>query len=180
MRLRTRRLVSLRQFCGAGVATTATLALCLPATAAAAPNVCRITGMTHAVGKQVFPELSGIGASQTEEQTTPPNLGICSIAAKNIESGLNVELWPAADFETQAPKFDYHASKEGKTVRLHSLGKGAYYSWVTGNINEANVLFGRGKYTVVITPTRIGGTPNLYPTKKQYLLLAHAIYEHLR
>jgi hypothetical protein len=50
---------------------------------------------------------------------------------------------------------------------------------VKGNKNEANLLFQRGPYTVLIDPSRTGGPSSLYPTEKQYLTLARAVYKHL-
>jgi hypothetical protein len=44
-----------------------------------------------------------------------------------------------------------------------------------GDHNDATLLFKRGAYTVLIDPTRIGGTSADYPTEKPYLTLAQAI-----
>lgn len=48
-----------------------------------------------------------------------------------------------------------------------------------GDKNDATVLFKRGAHTGLIDPTRIGGTSADYPTEKQYVTLARAIYKHL-
>ena len=55
----------------------------------------------------------------------------------------------------------------------------SFYSPVKGDKNDATVLFKRGAYTVLIDPTRIGGTSADYPTEKQYVTLARSIYKHL-
>lgn len=67
----------------------------------------------------------------------------------------------------------------GRVQRLRGLGHGAFYSPVKDDKNDGSLLFERGAYTVVIDPTRIGGTSADYPTEKQYLTLARAIYKHL-
>jgi hypothetical protein len=175
MRREVLRPLSMRRICGAGITAVAAGAIWLPATAGAAPNVCHIAGITPAVGKMVFPQFAGISGGQTPEATTPPNFGYCDVSAKNLPTALSVELWSASVFKQQATTFD-----NGKRERLPSLGKGAYYSPVAGNKNEANLIFVRGKYTVLIDPTHTGGASSLYPTKKQYVTLAHAIFKHLR
>lgn len=147
------------------------------AVTAATPNVCHITGITRAVAKKVFPKLSSVAASQTEAPTTPPNFGVCDItpATSNVSS-LEIELWSASAFQQQTVTF----TNTGRTQRLHGLGHGAFYSPVKGDKNEANLLFTRGAYTVLIDPTGIGGTNANYPAEKKYITLARAIYKHLR
>jgi hypothetical protein len=145
--------------------------------AAATPNVCHITGVTHAVAKKIFPKLSGVSASQTEAPTTPPNFGVCDVApGEPGVASLEVELWTASAFQQQTVAF----TNTGKLQRLRGLGHGAFYSSVKGDKNDGNVLFTRGAYTVLIDPTAIGGTSADYPTEKQYIKLARAIYKHLR
>ena len=153
------------------------LAIWAPAAATAAtPNVCHIAGVTRAVAKKVFPNLSSVSASQTEASTTPPNFGVCDITPRppNVASP-EVELWTASAFQQQTATFN----NNGKTQRLHGLGHGAFYSPVRGDKNDASLLFERGAYTVLIDPTRIGGTSADYPAENQYLTLARAIYKHL-
>jgi hypothetical protein len=169
-----RRRWSARRACAVGAALVAPAALWAPAAADAAPNPCHITGITTAVGKKVFPQLQSITGGQTEAPTTPPNFGSCDVAPKNLPTSLEVELWSAADFQTQSAQFD-----NGKREALPSLGKGAFYSPVKGNKNAANLLFKRGKYTVLIYPSRIGGPSSDYPTEKQYVTLAQAVSKHL-
>lgn len=159
-----------------GAVLVTLFAISSPAPAAATPNVCHITGITRAVAKKVFPKLSGVSASQTEAPTTPPNFGVCDITPHTPEvASLEVELWSASAFPQQTVAF----TNNGKTQRLHGLGHGAFYSPVRGDKNDASVLFERGAYTVLIDPTRIGGTSADYPAEKQYLTLARAIYKHL-
>jgi hypothetical protein len=168
---------SARQFCAVGAVLVAAAAIWWPpAVTAATPNVCHITGITRTVAKKVFPKLSGVSASQTEAPTTPPNFGVCDITpdTPNVAS-LEVELWSASAFQQQKVAF----TNNGKAQPLRRLGHGAFYSPVKGDKNEANLLFTRGAYTVLIDPTRIGGTSADYPTEKQYLTLARAIYKHL-
>jgi hypothetical protein len=146
------------------------------ARAAATPNVCHITGITHALAKSVFPKLSGVSASQTEAATTPPNFGVCDVAPNTPPvASLEVELWSSSAFAQQTVAF----TNDGKLQHLRGLGHGAIYSPVNGDRDDGNVLFTRGKYTVLIDPTAIGGSSADYPTEKQYLKLARAIYKHL-
>lgn len=166
-----------RRSAAVGAVLVTLLALWSPAAATAAtPNVCHITGITRAVAKKVFPKLSSVSASQTEAPTTPPNFGVCDITPRtpNVAS-LEVELWSASAFQQQTVAL----TNSGKTQRLHGLGHGAFYSPVKGDKNDASLLFERGAYTVLIDPTRIGGTSADYPTENQYLTLARAIYKHL-
>jgi hypothetical protein len=166
-----------RQLCAVGTALVALAVIWAPPTiAAATPNVCHITGITRAVAKTVFPKLQGVGASQTQAPTTPPNFGICDITPKspNVAS-LEVELWSASVFAQQTVTF----TNDGTTGSLPALGHGAFYSPVKGDKNDGNLLFKRGAYTVLINPTRIGGTSADYPIEKQYVRLALAIYKHM-
>jgi hypothetical protein len=168
---------SARRFCAVGAVLVALAVIWSPpAVTAATPNVCHITGITRAVAKKVFPKLSGVSASQTEAPTTPPNFGVCDITPRtpNVAS-LEVELWSASAFQQQTVAF----TNNGRVQPLRRLGHGAFYSPVKGDKNDATVLFKRGAYTVLIDPTRIGGTSADYPTEKQYLTLAQAIYKHL-
>jgi hypothetical protein len=160
-----------------GAVLVALLAIWSPAVVSAAtPNVCHITGVNRSVAKKVFPKLSGVSASQTQAQTSPPNLGVCDITPRTNVASLEVELWSASVFQQQIVTF----TNNGKTQRLHGLGHGAFYSPVKGDKNDASLLFKRGAYTILIDPTRIGGTSADYPTENQYLKLARAIYKHLR
>jgi hypothetical protein len=147
-----------------------------PAVTAATPNVCHITGITRAVARTVFPQLAGVSASQSQAPTTPPNFGVCEITPRpaNVAS-LEVELWSASVFQRQTVAL----TNSGKVQPLRRLGHGAFYSPVKGDKNDATVLFKRGAYTVLIDPNRIGGTSADYPTEKQYLTLAQAVYKHL-
>jgi hypothetical protein len=165
------------RLCAVGAAVLALVAVWSPpSVSAATPNVCHITGITRAVAKKVFPKLSGVSASQTEAPTTPPNFGVCDVTPRPpAVTSLEVELWSSSAFAQQTVAF----TNTGKLQRLRGLGHGAFYSPVKGNKNEGNVLFERGAYTVLIDPTRIGGTSALYPTEKQYVTLARAIYKHL-
>jgi hypothetical protein len=165
------------RFWAAGAAVLALVAVwSTPSVSAATPNVCHITGITRTVAKKVFPRLSGVSASQTEEPTTPPNFGVCDVTPKPpAVTSLEVELWSSSAFAQQTVTF----TNTGKLQRLRGLGHGAFYSPVKGDKNEGNVLFERGAYTVLVDPNRIGGTSSLYPTEKQYLTLARAIYKHL-
>lgn len=168
---------SARQICAFGAAVVVLAAAWSPAAVSAAtPNVCHIAGITRAVAKKVFPKLSGVSASQTEAPTTPPNFGVCDVtpAAPSVAS-LEVELWSASAFQQQTVAF----KNTGKLQRLRGLGHGAFYSPVKGDKNDGSLLFERGAYTVLIDPTRIGGTSADYPTEKQYLTLARPIYKHL-
>jgi hypothetical protein len=166
-----------RRFCATGAALGMLAAIVSPsAVTAATPNVCHITGITRAVAKTVFPKLAGVSASQTEAATTPPNFGVCDIAPSGSKvAPLEVELWSAAAFPQQTVAF----TDNGKTQPLRRLGHGAFYSPVKGDKNDATLLFKRGAYTVLIDPTRIGGTSADYPTETQYITLARAIYKHL-
>jgi hypothetical protein len=146
-----------------------------PIDAAATPNVCHITGVTRAVAKSVFPKLQGVSAGQTQAATTPPNFGVCDVTPKSSIAALEVELWSASAFAQQTTQF----TNDGTTVSLPQLGHGAFYSSVKGDKNDGNVLFKRGIYTILIDPTHIGGTSADYPTEKQYVRLALAIYKHL-
>jgi hypothetical protein len=166
-----------RGITGSAVLVALFLAISSQAVAAATPNVCHITGVTHAVAKKIFPKLAGVSASQTEAATNPPNFGVCDVSpGLPGVAGLEVELWSASAFQQQTVAF----TNTGKTQHLHGLGHGAFYSPVKGDKNEGNVLFKRGAYTVLIDPTAIGGTSANYPTEKQYLQLARAIHKHLR
>jgi hypothetical protein len=169
---------SVRRACVAGTALVALGVVGSPAAAnAATPNVCHITGITRAVAKKVFPKLSGVSASQTEAATTPPNFGVCDVAPGTPGiAALEVELWSSSVFAQQTVTF----TNSGKKQFLRGLGRGAFYSYVKGDKNDGNVLFQRGAYTVLIDPTAIGGTSRDYPTEKQYVTLARAIYKHLR
>lgn len=145
------------------------------AAAAAAPNVCHITGITRAVARSVFPKLYGFGSSQSAAATNPPNFGTCAITPNSSVASLEVELWSASVFAQQSIAF----KNDGPLQKLSGLGPGAFYSSVRGIKNDANVLFQRGAYTVLIDTSRIGGTSRDYPTEKQYLTLARAVYRHL-
>jgi hypothetical protein len=164
-------------FCAAGAVLVMLATIWSPAVGTAAtPNVCRITGITRAVARTVFSKLQSVSASQTQAPTNPPNFGVCDItpATPNVAS-LEVELWSASAFTQQTVAF----TNSGKVQRLRRLGRGAFYSPVKGDKNDATVLFKRGAYTVLIDPTRIGGTSADYPSEKQYVTLARAIYKHL-
>jgi hypothetical protein len=173
--------LGVRRF-GAGSAVLAALLVAPAAPAGAttarssAVNVCHATGISRAVAKKIFPKLQSVSAGQTEATTTPPNFGVCEIVARNIISSLGVELWSASAFKQQTVTF----TNDGKLQRLSGLGHGAFYSPVRGDKNDGNVLFERGAYTVLIYPNMIGGTSRDYPTEKQYVALARAIYKHLR
>jgi hypothetical protein len=164
--------------CAIGTLLVTLLALSAPGGASAGtPNVCHITGVTRAVAKKVFPKLSGVSASQTEAATTPPNFGVCDVTPDIAgAASLEVELWSASGFAEQTTTF----TNDGKTEPLQGLGKGAFYSAVAGDKNDGNLLFERGAYTVLIDPTAIGGASSQYPTEKQYVTLARAIFAHLR
>jgi hypothetical protein len=164
-------------FCATGAALVMLAAIWSPAVGTAAtPNVCHITGITRAVAKTVFPKLHSVSASQTQAPTNPTNFGVCDIAPATAQvAPLEVELWSASAFAQQTVAF----TNSGKVHRLRRLGHGAFYSPVKGDKNDATVLFERGAYTVLIDPTRIGGTSADYPTGKQYVTLARAIYKHL-
>jgi hypothetical protein len=146
-----------------------------PAVTAATPNVCHITGITRGVAKSVFPKLASVSGSQTQAPTTPPNFGVCVLTPRVDIASLEVELWSASVFQQQTVAF----TNTGKVQSLRRLGHGAFYSPVKGDKNDATVLFKRGAYTVLIYPNRIGGTSADYPTEKQYLTLAQAVYKHL-
>jgi hypothetical protein len=164
------------RFCAAGAALVMLAAIWSPAVGTAAtPNVCHITGITRAVAKTVFSKLHSVSASQTQAPTNPPNFGVCDITPATNVASLEVELWSASAFAQQTVAF----TNSGKVQQLRRLGHGAFYSPVKGDKNDATVLFKRGAYTVLIDPTRIGGTSSDYPTEKQYVTLARAIYKHL-
>jgi hypothetical protein len=165
------------RFCAAAATLVTLAAIWSPsAVAAATPNVCHITGITRAVAKTVFPKLHSVSAGQTQAPTNPPNFGVCDVTPATAQvASLEVELWSASAFAQQTVTF----TNNGKVQRLRRLGHGAFYSPVKGNKNEATVLFERGAYTVLIDPTRIGGPSADYPTEKQYVTLARAIYKHL-
>jgi hypothetical protein len=166
-----------RRCCAVGGLLVTLAAIWSPPAVAAAPNVCHITGINRAVAKKVFPKLSGVSASQTEEPTTPPNFGVCDVTPRfSRVASLEVELWSASVFAQQTVAF----TNSGKVQRLRGLGRGAFYSPVKGDKNDATLLFKRGAYSVLIDPTAIGGTSADYPTENQYVTLARAIYEHLR
>jgi hypothetical protein len=166
-----------RQLCAVGTVLVALAAIwSAPAVTAATPNVCHITGITRSVAKKVFPKLQSVSAGQTQAATTPPNFGVCDVTPKSATiSALEVELWSASAFAQQTTTF----TNDGTTTSLPALGHGAFYSSVKGNKNEADLLFKRGAYTVLIDPTHIGGTSAGYPTEKQYVRLALAIYKHM-
>jgi hypothetical protein len=165
-----------RGWCAVGAVLVALAVAGSPSAAAAAPNVCHITGITRSVAKKVFPKLSGVSASQTEAPTTPANFGVCDIVPDTPgAAALEVELWSASAFAQQTVAF----TNSGKLQRLRGLGHGAFCSSVKGDENDGNVLFERGAYTVLIDPTQIGGPRADYPTEKQYVTLARAIYKHL-
>jgi hypothetical protein len=94
--------------------------------------------------------------------------GITRIAAKKVFPKLD----SVSASQTQAPTTP-------PTSASATFGHGAFYSPVKGDKNDATLLFKRGAYTVLIDPTRIGGTSADYPTENQYLTLARAIYTHL-
>jgi hypothetical protein len=159
------------------VVVVTALAILSPAQViAGTPNVCHITGITKAVAKKVFPKLSGISHGQTEAATTPPNFGVCDLVPKTSVAPLEVELWSSSVFAEQVTTF----TNSGKLQHLRGLGAGAIYSSVKGDKNDGNIVFKRGAYTVLIDPTRIGGTAADYPSENQYVTLARAIYKHLR
>jgi hypothetical protein len=168
---------SASRFGVAGVALVMVAAIWSPSAATAAtPNVCHITGITRAVAKTVFPKLASVSASQTQAPTTPPNFGVCDVTPREANvASLEVELWSASVFQQQTVAF----TDSGKVQMLRRLGRGAFYSPVKGDKNDATLLFKRGAYTVLIDPTRIGGTSADYPAEKQYVRLAQAIYKHL-
>jgi hypothetical protein len=166
-----------RRVCAVGAVLAGLAAIgSTPAAAAATPNVCRITGITRAVAKQVFPKLQSVSASQTEAATTPPNFGVCDITPKTAGvASLEVELWSATVFQQQTVTF----TNSGKTQRLRRLGKGAFYSPVKGDKDDGSLIFKRGAYTILIYPSSIGGTSADYPNEAKYITLARAIYKHL-
>jgi hypothetical protein len=169
---------SARWFGATGAVLVMAAAIWSPsAVTAATPNVCHITGITRAVADTIFPRFASVSASQTEAPTTPPNFGVCDITPRaGSVASLEVELWSASVFQQQTVAF----TNTGKVQRLRRLGHGAFYSPVKGDKNDATLLFTRGAYTVLIDPTRIGGTSADYPAEKQYITLARAIYKHLR
>jgi hypothetical protein len=168
---------SAARFGAAGAVLVMAAAIWSPsAVTAATPNVCRITGITRAVAKTVFPNLASVSASQTQAPTTPPNFGVCDVTPRAASvASLEVELWSASVFQQQTVAF----TNSGKVQALRRLGRGAFYSPLKGDKNDATLLFRRGAYTVLIDPTRIGGTSVDYPAEKQYVRLAQAIYKHL-
>jgi hypothetical protein len=156
--------------CALGVASSAA--------ASSVPNVCRITGITKAVARSVFPKFQGPSNVPNAAQTTPPNLGATCDIAPNVAgaSALEVELWSATVFSQQVLAF----KGSGHVQHLHHLGAGAVWEPDKLLHDEANVVFRRGKYTVLIGPGSIGGSEAEYPTEAQYIKLADAIFHHLR
>jgi hypothetical protein len=149
----------------------------LPSAAAAkVPNVCHITGITKAKAKKVMPGLGSI-ANVATETTTPPNIGaFCELIPKSIDkAALEVELWDASYFQQQVTAF----TSGFKTQSLRHLGKGAVYGWPSGQKHNGNLLFKRGKYTVLIDTNSAGGPASAFPPMSVWLALAHDVYKHL-
>jgi hypothetical protein len=151
------------------------------AATASVPNICHITGITKTVGRKVFPKLSSVSNLATQP-TTPPNLGAyCELTPKyragTYESSVDVELWSASVFSEQVTTFD----QGGKNLKLHNLGHGAVYEEAKKDSgNGPNLLFERGAYTVLIDPASISIPARDFPSERQFLTLAHAIYKHLK
>jgi len=147
------------------------------ATAAAVPNICTITGVNKQVAAAVLGKGSLFGNAATEAPTSPPNLGAyCSIATgTGSTSSLEVELYAANALPTLASYYERGSAR--KTLR--GLGFGAVYL-LSGDHNIDVALFKTKKYTVLIDNSAFGGaSPSSYPTEKEYLALAQAIYAHL-
>jgi hypothetical protein len=167
----------IKRMAGAAIATGMIALVALPAAASAkVPNVCHITGITKALGKKVQPEFDTFSNVATET-TTPPNIGaFCELIPKTVyKAALEVELWDATYFQQQLPAFTGGLHKQS----LRNLGKGAVYAYQTGASRNGNLLFEHGKYMVLIDTNAASGASSAFPTMKQWLTLAHAIYKHL-
>jgi hypothetical protein len=156
--------------CTVGVAVTT-----VPAGAATA-NVCKAAGITRKVATKVL----GSGAvAQYLKQYTPT---LCEVVPKDYadKGSIEVYLYLKAAYGTQLSGIYPTNHKGYHRHKLHSLGSGAVYV-----VNQArsvdDVLFVAGGYAVQLQNNEAGGQPkSVYPTEKEYLVLAHAIHSHLR
>jgi hypothetical protein len=155
----------------------AALACAAVPASAGVPNVCHITGVTRTLGKKIFKKLQGIGNYPTAA-TTPPNIGAyCAIIPAVAGKGdLVVDLWDKSYFTQQVTTLTGGL----RVQKLNGLGKGAVYAYVKGKKNDGSVLFKRGHYTVYLSSNLLGAPNSAYPTENQFLILARAIYKHLR
>lgn len=138
--------------------------------------ICHITGITKSLAKKVQPDFRELSNAATAT-TTPPNIGaFCElIPSTAYKAALEVELWGATYFQQQLAAFTAGLHKQS----LRNLGKGAVYAYQTGASRNGSLLFEHGKYTVLIDTNAASGPSSAFPTMKQWLTLAHAVYKHL-
>ncbi len=147
------------------------------------PNACKIVGASRAFAHMLF----GKGATFFEEMdgpSTPQNIGSdCSLTpaapkttAAPTHGGLDIELYPAAAFAQLAGGY---ARSACKLTHPTGLGAGAVYC-ISKDHSFDDLVFKKGPYAAYVYGTIPAGRASLlYPTKRQYLALAHYAYAHI-
>jgi hypothetical protein len=146
---------------------------CAGTASAGTSNICKLAGITKAVGHKVFGRGTRV---EYLPQYSPP---LCEVIPKNSEYTGSLEVF-------LSPKSDYSSDRTGITEKgehvqkVHKLGANGIYV-VTRDHSVDDVLFTAGAYTVLIDNNEAGGqSKSVYPTEKQYLTLGEAIRAHLR
>lgn len=147
------------------------------------PNACKIVGASRTFAHTLF----GKGATFFEEidgPSTPQNIGSdCSLrpaapkrTAAPTHGGLDIELYPAAAFAQLA---GICRGPGRKLTHLKALGAGAVYC-ISKDHSYDDLMFKKGPYAAFVYSTiPARQRSSLYPTKKQYLALAHHAYAHI-
>lgn len=167
-----------RGFPGFVIVAVAVVALAFSGSAATAStsNVCKLAGITKTVARKVF----GPGAVASYLTHYTPTL--CEVIPKDYEykGSIEVYLYPKSAYATQLNGI-YPPHVKGEHLhKLHGLGSGAVYV-VSHDYSIDDVLFTAGSYTVQLQNNEAGGQhKSVYPTEKEYVVLAQAIRSHLR
>ena len=150
----------------------------LSATAAAAPNICTITGVNKQVAAAVLGKGSTFGNAATVAPTSRPTSAPTVRSGPEPPAPLPTSRWSSTR-RTHFPTLVSNYERGSARRALRGLGSGAVYL-LSSDHNIDIVLFKTTKYTVLIDNTAFrGGSPSSYPTETEYLALAQAIHPHL-
>ncbi|MGC9222062.1 MAG: hypothetical protein ACP5H2_12070 [Solirubrobacteraceae bacterium] len=149
------------------------------AAAAPASKPARLLGLTHVLAQRIYGRYGGF-ACQPLPSGGVPALGVyCDLAergAPHYTGAIGVVPYAASEFGALVSG----QQSSLKLTVLRGLGRGALFGHDTVPANDV-LIFRRGSIAVLLYSYDSTGEPaNVYPTKRMYLLVAHAVYAHLR
>jgi hypothetical protein len=172
-----------------GIAWCATVALAAPTS-----DTCKLIGMSTKVADQTYGKHANYKFFPANDadgvtpycQISPSATSEISRAVPYPEAALRVFLYPSSQFSSlvsQAESTQKSPTYSKFTVtHLPSLGNGAVYV-VSRNHAIDRLIFPRGPYAVMLENSEAGsdgGVPNsLYPSEKQYVIIARCAHAHL-